>query len=81
MDQGIDQRNILIFYMKISIPAIAVSWRNDTHNLCHLTMFIEEFSSSLNLFVLWFFILVLYIDFLDKWHTSAFNALIWFSLH
>ena len=73
-----------IFLSKIDTLAIAFYWRNDIHNLCHLTVFIPKsvrprYCSSLvvtlPLFIVFKF-LIPYIGSLDKCHTSAFNALI-----
>ena len=35
--------SILVFLLlKISIAAIAFYWRNNTHNICHLAVFIPK---------------------------------------
>ena len=52
LDYGIEHRKTIFFFMKIQISAIAFYWRNDTHYLCHLTVFIPKLVSSPSLFIL-----------------------------
>ena len=63
-------------------------WRNDTHKLCHLAVFILKSvrhwaCSSFGLFVIYYYcyyfffeLSIPFIGSLDKYHTSAFNVLI-----
>ena len=43
LDYGMDHRNaMLIFLLKIHIPAVAFYWCSDIDNRCHLIVFIPK---------------------------------------